>query len=291
MSGELATRFPTLDRWIAWLARGWTPRIRLLTSLTGYAVIAVTIAWALANKGIGTDLSVWERVGADVRNGLSPYYATNAAFTFYYAPPWALIFGATTWLPRPVEILGILAIELASLRFVAGSWLRVGYFGLIPITGGELAASQFNLLVAAAIAAAMRGDGRLAVLTALAKLSPALAIRDWRRSIQLLALCLAITIPVAGWWAGWVRALEFGANQGLGFQIPVVWRWAVAGLLILRWPRSRPIAGLAAAIAIPGLYTYSLVLLYPVLVYVADHWTLGWPGRDPGPRVAGATSP
>jgi hypothetical protein len=258
------------DSALAWLSRGWTPRIRLLTSIGGYAVMALTIAWAFSNKGVGTDLFTWERVGAEVRSGVSPYYATNPVLTFYYAPPWALIFGATTWLPQPVLIGLIFAIELASLRFIAGSWQRVGYFGLIPITGGELAASQFNLLVAAGIAMAMLGDGRLAVLTALAKLSPALAIREWRRSIVVLAVLVAVTIPVAAWWADWIRSLQYASSQDYGFPVPVVWRWALAGLLILRFPRSRPIGGLAAAIAIPGLYSYSLVLLYPLAVYVAD---------------------
>jgi len=257
---------------VAWLSRGWTPRIRLLTSLVGYAVIAVTIAWAFANKGIGSDLTIWERAGADVRAGASPYYVTNPFLMFFYSPPWALLFGATTWLPQPILIGLIFVIELASLRYIAGSWQRVGYLGLIPITGGELAASQFNLLVAAGLTAAMRDDGRLAVLGAFAKLSPALAIREWRQSVVVLAIGLAVTIPFAAWWVDWGRTLIYASSLEIGFQVPIVWRLALALVLIARWPRSRPIGALAAAIAIPGLYSYSIVLLYPLFVDVADRW-------------------
>ena len=249
------------------LEAGLTPRFRRLASLTGYAIMAVTIAWALANKGLGADLTVWDRVGDEVRRGIDPYYvAPLNGLNLFYAPPWALALGAVSWLPVPVVALGIFALELACLRYVAGSWLRVGYLGLIPITGGELVAGSFNLVIAAALAATLRGDSRLATLGALAKLSPVLAIRDWRRAAWVLGICFVITLPVAGWWLDWARQLAYASTLHLGFEVPVVGRWAVALALIGLAPRSRRIGVLAAALAIPGLYSYSLVLLYPLLV-------------------------
>jgi len=246
---------------------GWTPRVRRLFALTGYGIMAFTIGWALANKGLGADLTVWNRVGDEVRQGINPYYpAAINVQNFFYAPPLALLFAGVSWLPVPVLAVGVFALELAALRYIAGSWLRVGYLGLIPITGGELAAGQFNLVIAAGLTAAMRGDSRLALVGALAKLSPVFAIRDWRRSGVLLAVLVLFTLPVAGWWVDWARQLTYGSTLQLGYQVPEVARVAVAVGLVAFAPRSRRTGALAAAIAIPGLYSYSLVLLYPLVM-------------------------
>ncbi len=229
--------------------------------------MAFTIAWALANKGLGADLTVWDRVGDEVRRGISPYYpAAINVQNFFYAPPLALLFAGVSWLPMPVLAIGVFALELASLRYLAGSWLRVGYLGLIPITGGELAAGQFNLVIAAGLAATLRGDSRLAVVGALAKLSPVLAIRDWRRAGIVLAILALATLPVGGWWLDWGRQLQYGSTLELGYPVPIVARFALALGLISFAPRSRRTGVLAAAIAIPGLYSYSLVLLYPLVM-------------------------
>ncbi len=245
------------------LARGLTPRVRILASLMGYGVTAFTIGWVLANRGLGADLAVWTRVGDEVRQGISPYHQVSAlVLNFAYAPPWALAFGATSWLPGfPVLVF---LLELACLRYIAGSWLRVGYLGLIPITGGELAAGQFNLVIGAGLAAAMRGNSRLAVVGALAKLSPVLAIREWRRPLAVLLVCLAVTLPVAGWWFDWLRELQYLSALSIGFPIPVTLRLAV-GLVILAVWRSPRAGVLAAAVAVPSLTSYSVVLLYPLL--------------------------
>jgi hypothetical protein len=245
---------------------GATPRVRLLAAALGYGITAVTIAWSLTQRGLGADLAVWDRVGDEVRAGIDPYYhAAINVQNFFYAPPLALVFGATSWLPIVVQAGCVFAIELVCLRYVAGSWMRVGYLGLIPITGGELVAGSFNFVIAAGLLASMRGDPRLTVIGALSKLSPVLAIRDWRRAIPITALALAVTIPVASWWASWVQELQYGATLGLGFPVPLVLRVAVALALVAWRPRSRRVGALAAAIAIPGLYSYSIVLLYPLL--------------------------
>jgi hypothetical protein len=257
---------------------GLTPRFKRLASATGYGILAFTIAWALANKGLGADLTVWDRVGDQVRQGISPYYpASINVQNFFYAPPIALLFAAVSWLPVQVLALAVFAVELAALRYVAGSWLRVGYLGLIPITGGELAAGQFNLVIAAGLAATLRGDPRLAVVGALAKLSPVLAIRDWRRAAPALAVLALVTLPVAGWWLDWAGQLAYGSTLELGYPVPIVARLAVAIGLVAFAPRSRRTAVLAAAIAIPGLYSYALVLLYPLLMDAnVGAWIASW---------------
>ncbi len=200
---------------------------------------------------------------------------------FFYAPPWALLFGATSWLPPIVQAGLVLAAELLALRYIAGSWLAAGYFGLFPITGAELGNGSFNLVVAAGIAAAMRGDGRLAAWTALAKFSPILAVRDFRRAALVLVIAGLITLPVLGWWFDWLRLLTT-TNESVAIGYQVWWPGRVAAALVLMAVVRKPWArGLAAAIAVPALYSYSLVLLYPLVALLRPGTAAPAPADQP----------
>lgn len=164
----------------------WSGPVASALAIGGYLVAAVILSWGFTSGKFaipGNDALIWDRVGDEVRSGISPYYSVEGPGGFYYAPPWALFFAAISWLPAQVTALVMIALEIGALRYVAGSWRRVGYCLWLPLVAFELPSSQTNLLVAAAIAAALRGDSRAAVVMALAKLSPALAIdtRDWRR--------------------------------------------------------------------------------------------------------------
>lgn len=254
-------------------------RYRLLASLTGYA-ITVGVAWFLLFNypgWAGRDIDVWMQAGADVRAGVSPYDVAPWASRFYYAPPWALFFGAITWLGKPVVWALIALAELLALRYIAGSWLRVGYFGLCFLTGAELVSGAFNLVIAAALVAAIRGDSRFAAVAAMAKLSPALAIRDARSAASIVAVAVIVTLPVLGWWADWASQL-LAASSAMGSvgyaEIPWVARLAVAIGILVVW-RSPRAGALAAAVAIPGLYAISVVLLYAVIA----------PGAEPSRRT------
>lgn len=248
-------------------------RVRLLASLTGYGVAAFVVWWQWSSNfgGLPPDLAIWDRVGDQVARGISPYAYVGLDWTelFFYAPPWALAFGLTGWLPAIGQAGLVMGVGVVSLRYIAGSWLRVGYLGLIPLTGAELGNGSFNLLVAGAIAAAMRGDGRLAAWCSLAKVSPILAIRDYRRAALLLLLAVALTLPVWHWWFEWVELLLWtNAHFVIGYQLwfPGRVAAAVALVVVVRRPWAR---GLAAAVAIPAIYSYSLVLLYPLMAYAA----------------------
>lgn len=244
-------------------------RYRLLASLTGYAVTAF-VAWFLlfAYPGwAGRDIDLWLRVGAEVRDGVSPYRDAGLGTSFYYAPPFAMLWGATTWLGKPLLWALIALAEILALRYIAGSWLRVGYFGLLFLTGAEIVSGAFNLVIAAGLAAAIRGDSRLAAIGALAKLSPALAIREWRGPAIAIGLSVLATLPVLGWWGDWLAALARAPSEQslLGYhEIPWVLRLAVAAPILALW-RSPRAGALAAAVAIPGLYAISMVLLYAVI--------------------------
>jgi hypothetical protein len=210
-------------------------------------------------SGFGHDVQIWDRVGDQVRAGISPYgMGYTDIEVFLYSPPWALLFAAVSWLPRELLVGGLIVLEFLAWRICAGSWRRVGYLGLIPIFGFELSVGQINLLIAAAVALALRGDGRWAVLAALAKFSPALAIREVRRPVIVLAICLVATLPVLHLWTDWANQL-LAAQSIVPAPVPYWVRVAVAGaLLVLRRPWA---TGLAVIVAIPNPTPNTYVLL------------------------------
>jgi hypothetical protein len=234
--------------------------VRIALSILGYLVTAGVIALiAFATTGFGHDIAIWDRVGDQVRAGVSPYglqYDPNEVFL--YTPVWALIFAAVSWLPPAVLNLGLIVLEVTAWRVCAGSWRRVGYLGLFPIFGFDIAVGQINLLIAAAVALALRGDGRLAVIAAFAKVSPALAIHEWRRPLIVAAICLLVTLPVLSLWRDWIDQLV-AATRIVDAPVPYWVRLAVAGGLLLTrrtWAR-----GLAVIVAIPNPTANVYVLL------------------------------
>ena len=191
------------------------------------------------------DTVIWDRVGDGLRNGEPIYYAAQPLTnSFWYAPPWAVVFAATSWLPPWVLHLAFVAVKVVSLRVIAGSWLGAGVAAWFPLVAFDLASGSFNLLMAAAIVAAVRGRPELAVVAAL------------------------ITLPWLSLWPEWIGFLVAYAGSALGPQLPIpmLLRWALAlGLLALRRPWTR---ALAATIAIPAFYWGSLVILIaPIAVW------------------------
>jgi hypothetical protein len=183
---------------------------------------------------------------------------------FYYAPPWAVAFAAVSWLPTAVVAAAMIALEVGSLWYIAGSWRRLGWCLLLPYVAWELPSSQTNLIVAAAIAAAVRGDPRAAVVAGAAKLSPMFAVdpRSWRKAVRVALILVAMTLPWVALWVDWVRLLAATASATIAStQLPLPWlpRLALALLILLlvRRPWGR---GIAAIVAIPAPYIVSSVL-------------------------------
>ena len=267
-----------------------SPLVGWAFSIGGYLFAAFVFAW-LAGEGRFTlasfDAGVWDRVGDQVRAGISPYAQTGAG-GFFYAPPWALAFALVSWLPQTLVAGGIIVAEIAALRYIGGSWLRVGYLCWCPFVPMELVTVQFNLVMAAALVAAVRGQPVPAVILGLAKLSPFLAIdvRDWRRAAVALVVIVAVTLPFVGLWVEWAGQLgrSYGTNLAPGsqFTIPFLPRLAIAGVLVLtRRPWARVIA---AVIAVPAIYNVTLVG-FLALVPLLRH---GRPSSDPDDLIAEA---
>jgi hypothetical protein len=266
---EVSERPPRLIAWLEALARALqaNERLRIGLSMCGYITTALVIALITFNTaGFAHDAPIWDRTGDLFRQGLSPYgtgYDRN--LLFLYAPPWALIFAGVSWLPYPIQVGGLFVLEVLAWRICAGSWRRVGYLGIFPAFGFELAVGQINLLIAAAVALALRGDGRWAAIAAFAKLSPALAIREVRRPVLVALGFVVATAPVLWLWSDWWRQVLAYAASGED-PIPYWLRLAVGMGLVAT--RRRWAAGLAVFVAIPNVTPSSYVLLAALIPQV-----------------------
>jgi hypothetical protein len=282
-------------------ARSRTPPSAYLSialSLGGYAFAIWLGTFVLAMGTPGFDLRTFFLPAGDaVRAGTDPYAprllpGLGPVDGFFWAPPWAVFFGAVSWLPWQVVYLAIFAGEVAALRIMFGSWRRVGYVLWVPLMPFELASGNINLIIAATIVVAQRGRTGPLALSALAKISPAFALppRDGRAFAIVFAAACAITLPWLYLWPEWIAALDralshggVGPQIGIPFAVRLV---AAIPLIALQRPWSR---ALGAVIAIPGFYYVSLVLLTaPLAVALASRRPPGGsPDHGPDPRPGG----
>jgi hypothetical protein len=253
-------------------------RSRLLgfgLSVGGYLFACLILFIALVSGIVGWTGDVgrlFDPVGDAFRAGL-PVYVRGVETPFFYAPPWVLLFGVLAWLPIPVQVVLIWAANIAALRYMAGSWLRVGWLAWFPLIPLSLLGATLNLAMAGAIVAAVRGGTVLPVAFALAKVSPILAIdpKRWRQVLVVALGLVAITLPWLSLWPAWVGQLAAYAGQSVGpvVPVPLIPRLAVAlPLMALRRPWAR---ALAAAVAIPSFYWESFVVLLAPLCVLLFH--------------------
>ncbi len=238
-------------------------------------MFALVIVWLISSgrfvPGAGDVRDVYHAAGDALWNGRAVY--TYAYPPYFYSPPCTVILAALSRLPVTVEWVLINALNVAALRYVAGSWRRVGYMlWIIPIAW-ELMLGNINLLIAAAIIAAVR-DGKTAIPAALtfAKFSPVLAVdpRKWRQFAMWIALGLAITLPWLYLWPEWIGQLSRAWNDPIGWLIPVPFaaRLPVALALVATRTRLGRVGG--AVLAIPAFYYLSLVTLIAPLSVSLD---------------------
>ncbi len=217
------------------------------------------------------DSLLWDRTGDALRAGQTPYFLPSTNDPFFYAPPFAVVFAALSWMP-PVVINALTTIcAIVALRLIAGSWRGAGIACWFPLVVFALVDGNFNLLIAAGIVLAVRGDPRLAAVGAMLKLAPALVIRDWKRVIPIVAAAVLITIPWLSLWPEWIAHLvhAYGVPYGPQVPVPFVVRIAVALPLVIfgrPWMRA-----FGAALAIPALYWGSLVVfIAPIAVWLRE---------------------
>ncbi len=214
-----------------------------------------------------------------------PVYEAVPYLAFLYAPPWAVLSVPLALLSPHGAAALVLCAEILALRYIAGSWVRVGLVAWIPFTSLELVTGNINLLIAAAIyasATSARGSGAATVLFAFAKLSPGvmllLAPRVELRNALIAALVLlGLTLPWAHLWTEWVVMLgPAQAIQATNEAVPLLPRLILAvPLVIMRQPWS---VALAAALLAPGFRLHSVVLLYPGVRLLLEEFGRGrWP--------------
>jgi len=253
----------------------------------------------LAAAGFGTLIALalagildgqWPIPGGDVANFLAAgerLRAGGAVYvggwdlpgTVYYSPPIAVLFAAASFLPGWLVWILLVAVDVAGLRYLAGSWTRVGWLALCPVTVFQLVSGNPNFAIVAAILAADRGHVWALALSALAKVGPAVAlpIRRWRSFGIVMLVALIVTVPWLDLWPSWIRFL-LAAPRGDAWPtiVPFAYRVPVViVLLAVRRPWARMLAG---GLAIPGFY---VVTAWAVTILA---WRLWLDRRRPGHR-------
>jgi hypothetical protein len=265
----------------AQLRSGTTERPRPLLVGLAFGGVAFTAIQLIVGTQAGLfpipggDELILDRVGDAIWTGAPIYYnAPVVTDSFWYAPPLAVIFGLLSWMPVVLQHWLFTVLKILSLRVIGGSWVGAGIACWFPLVAFELGGGNFNLLIAAAIVAAVHRRPDLAVLGAFAKFGPGLAIdpRDWRRVAVVSLAMVAITLPWLRLWPEWATHLVANIGTPLGPQIPISFPVRlVAGLAILLAFRTTWARALAATIAIPAFYWGSLVVLIaPVAILIRE---------------------
>src|SRR5439155_13894879 len=212
------------------------------------------------------DTAAYWVAGVHLREG-SPVYGQplGSFLSMIYAPPWAVLYAALSFLPlQAVTAIQFMAQVLA-LRYVAGTWRNAGLVAWLPIVPRELVTGNIDLLMAAAIYAAVREvrhSGATIALFTLAKFSPVLALagsrREWPAFALGAAVLVAITAPWGFLWPQWATIMVASTSAPLD-AVPLLPRLPIVALLLV-FRRPWSIAA-AAALATPAFYFHSGVLL------------------------------
>ena len=250
-------------------AREGGGRLRLVVvtlALLGWATGLVTLGVLIASTDgliVGADLDAYLRAGDDFVAGNPVYIGEiGEVDVFSYAPPWALVFGALSWVPDMVMQVGVMVLGLFCIRYVAGSWLWAGLVVLYPVSAMVLLAGNIEWLIAAALVLAAYGRGEPLVFMALAKVAPILGLRpsQWRQAVLVLGLAFVVTLPWLHLWPEWIEHL-LRQPSSIDIHIGPPWYWRLpfaAALLLVRRPWAR---ALAVVVAMPSLWLGTLVIL------------------------------
>lgn len=259
--------------------------IRALALAGALVCAGQVVEWSLMGAWPFHDTANCWLAGVHLREGAAVYSGVVGTFlSMVYAPPLVVLYAALSLLP--LEVLAGLQFlaQLLALRYVMGSWRNVGLVAWLPIVPRELVTGNVDLLMAAAVYAAVRGvrfsGATVAVFTA-AKFSPVLALagsrREWRAFALTTVAMVAITLPWAYLWPQWVTIMAASTTAPLE-SVPLLPRLPlVVALLVVRRPWS---FAAAAALATPAFYFHSAVLLLPaVRLAIAAPGAAGLLGR------------
>ena len=283
-----------MPRWLNLLSFG--------VSFGGYVFMGIVIVGLIAVgtlvPGGGDVHDVYRPAGNALWNGTAVY--TYNYPPYFYAPPWTVVLAALSRLPATLEWFLFDAANVAAIWYVAdGKWRRIGYLLWMPTIGSEMVLGNVNLLMAAAIVAAVR-EGRTVLPAAMtfAKFSPVVAVdpRKWRPFLICIAVGFAITVPWLWLWPDWVAQMIRALNNPVGDLIPVPFLVRLPIALALVATRTRVGRAVGATLAIPGLYRLSLGTLIAAISIGLDVLEEGRVRRAlrsrpaPGPAATEATA-
>jgi hypothetical protein len=260
-------------------------------ALGGWVFGAGVFLYLVARDGglaVGVDLAAYLRAGDDLVAGAPVYIGQIGQLdAFSYAPPWAVLFGALSWVPDMVMQVGMMALGLLAIRYVAGSWLWSGLVFWYPVSVMVLHSGNIEFLIAAAIVLAVRGHAGPLAFTALAKIAPILAVprAGWREAALVIGVALLVTLPWLHLWPEWI---EYLLRQPTTIYIHIGPPWYVRlpfalALLLVRRPWT---SALAVVVAMPSLWLGTLVILTAAIRLWIDR-EAGGPSRQlPRKRIA-----
>jgi glycosyl transferase family 87 len=218
-------------------------------SAVGYGFGLAAMILAIAHDGgMGFDSYAYWVAGQNVLHG-QPLYgsvAVDALGAYKYPPIFAQLIAPLTLIPAlAFSWLWRVACFLC-VRWLAGSWLNVGLWLLVPLTVIELSLGNVTFMVAAATVLAMRNQGWLTAPMAALKFGPIfVAPYLWlvnprqRRSLVVGALVFAAACAVSyafnpTAWADYVDSLFRSTTAAMsGAGVVAVWPTG-AGDLALR---------------------------------------------------------
>jgi len=199
-------------------------------SAAGYGVaLAALILIAVGQGGLGYDVHAYWLAGRHILDG-APLYSVEPITTygaFRYPPLFAQLAAPFALLPEPVFSWLWRIVCVGALRYLAGSWLAMGLWLLVPFTLTELSSANVTFPVAAATLMAFRGGAALLPAAALLKFGPILALPylwlarpECRRDLVIGAATISAFAVISvlldpGAWAGYIQSLGYGGGYAL----------------------------------------------------------------------------
>jgi hypothetical protein len=283
---------PALSRRVTWIDSGWPKAlVDVLAVFGGLATVGV-IAWGISTGRFGVpggDVANYLAAGQRLADGGVVYTgAWNVPGTVYYAPPIIVAFRGLLFVPDLLVWIGLCALDLVGLRYLAGSWRAAGLWGLVPLTGFELVGGNPVFAITAAILFAARGSAGPLALAALVKIGPAFALplRGIRSFAIWLLVALLITVPWLNLWPQWVAFLLSAPIGGAWpVIVPLLVRVPIAVVLLaLRRDSARM---LAACLLTPGFYIVTAYATIILATRLLDDFLTAREAEGPGLEPVG----
>ncbi|MEW6225157.1 MAG: hypothetical protein AB1627_11070 [Chloroflexota bacterium] len=234
----------------------------------------------------GGDVFAYWTAGANLLAG-EPVYGPGVGgyAAFLYLPPLAQLFAFPSQLPFPVVVWLWRGVVLLGLRATVGSWRSAGIAMLVwPPVISELDAGNVHLLMAAAVAMMIRGQGVWLLPAALTKFATLVAVpmalrddpRGLLKGVGIAGVIVLVSFALGpSLWFDYARFITgvstFDSGwYNLGAFVPLPLRVGLASAAIFAAFRWRRMLAVAATLALPVLWFHGLSMLVAVAARPRD---------------------